>query len=107
MAQFDSMKLFALWLLTHEMADEEVKAAIKRGKDAEKSGADIDLYDALAAAIDEEKEKLKASLLSPTSNEAEDVSTNIQNLSYELREIQARLDVLESKIDQLLRKQNS
>jgi len=58
----DVMRLFALWMLTHEAADEEMKAAIRRGQAAglERMSSGPDAFvDGLAALVAEEKERLK------------------------------------------------
>lgn len=107
----DVMRFFAAWLLTHETADEGVKAAIRRGQEAglEGMGGGPDAFvDGLAAMIEEEKEKLKAELIArargeaPASEEGPDPA--IEELRFEVAALRGRLESIETKLDAIVRR---
>mgnify|MGYP001063155419 CR=1 FL=1 len=61
----DVMRFFAAWMLTHEVADEGLKAAVARGADEGPegmTGGPDAFVDGLAAMVAEEKERLKRDL---------------------------------------------
>lgn len=107
----DVMRFFAAWLLTHETADEGVKAAIRRGKEAglEGMGGGPDAFvDGLAAMIEEEKEKLKAELVARAKGEApaseEKPDPVIEELRFEVAALRGRLESIETKLDAIVRR---
>ncbi|MCX8007070.1 MAG: hypothetical protein N3B11_03030 [Coriobacteriia bacterium] len=107
----DVMRFFAAWLLTHETADEGVKAAIRRGQEAglEGMGGGPDAFvDGLAAMIEEEKEKLKAELVARARGEAASEEQRpdpaIEELRFEVSALRGRLESIESKLDAIVRR---
>jgi hypothetical protein len=101
------MRFMAAWALVHESADEGWKAAVERGSGASPDemaeGADA-FVDGLAAAIAEEKERLKAALaeggVEPAGDRAELLS-KMDDLSFEVGEMRGRLESLQASIDAL------
>lgn len=107
----DVMRFFALWQLTHEAADEGLKAAIRRGAEAGAegmSGGPDAFVDGLAAMVEVEKEKLKAELDARARGEveAEPAATDpaLDELRFEVAELRGRLDGIESLLEALNRK---
>lgn len=105
----DVMRFFAAWLLTHEAADEGVKAAIRRGEEAglEGMGGGPDAFvDGLAAMIAEEKEKLKAELIARARGEGEPVEKKtdpvLEEIHFEVGVLRARVEGLEAQLDAVL-----
>ncbi len=100
--------MMAAWALVHETADEGWKAAVARGEGHEpgKMAESADAFvDGLAAAIAEEKERLKRSLAEggtePPGSRA-DVSGKLDELRFEVGELRGRLEALQSSLDALL-----
>ncbi|GAB4290334.1 MAG: hypothetical protein Kow0067_16650 [Coriobacteriia bacterium] len=105
----DVMRFFAAWMLTHETADEGLKAAVERG---EKGGAEgmsggPDAFvDGLAAMVAEEKERLKAELEARARGEVPPVEEKrdpvLDEIRFEVGELRGRLDNLESMLESIL-----
>ncbi len=107
----DVLRFFAAWMLTHEAADEGLKAAIARGAEAglEGMGGGPDAFvDGLAAMVAEEKERLKAELIArargEAPSEAERPDPAIEELTFEVRELRGRLESIESALDAIRRR---
>lgn len=107
----DVMRFFAVWLLTHEAADEEIKAAIERGQasgpEGMTGGPDA-FVDGLAAMVAEEKEKLKRDLEARARGEEASIETRpdpaLEELRFQVAELRGRLDSIEALLERLLRK---
>jgi hypothetical protein len=107
----DVMRFFAAWMLTHEAADEGLKAAVERGDSGGPegmSGGPDAFVDGLAAMVAEEKEKLKAELEARARGEAPDsgdaTDPALEEIRFEVGEIRGRIDNLESMLETILRK---
>ncbi|MBN2847503.1 MAG: hypothetical protein JXP72_03515 [Coriobacteriia bacterium] len=107
----DVMRFFATWLFTHEAADEEIKAAIRRGMSGGAegmSGGPDAFVDGLAAMVEEEKEKLKADLAARARGEEvaseESADPALDEIRFEVAELRGRLDTMESLLETILRK---
>lgn len=107
----DVMRFFATWLFTHEAADEEMKAAIRRGMSGGPegmSGGPDAFVDGLAAMVEEEKEKLKRDLEARARGEEvaieEPSDPALDEIRYEVAELRGRLDTMESMLETILRK---
>lgn len=107
----DVMRFFAAWMLTHETADEGLKAAVERGVSGGPegmSGGPDAFVDGLAAMVAEEKERLKAELEArargdvPASDERSDPA--LEEIRFEVAEMRGRMDNLESMLETILRK---
>jgi hypothetical protein len=107
----DVMRFFAAWMLTHEVADEGLKAAVDRGAAAgpDGMGGGSDAFvDGLAAMVAEEKERLKAELAARARGEAPAMTERsdpaIHELKFEVAELRGRLDGIEGTLDAIARK---
>lgn len=107
----DVMRFFATWLFTHEAADEEMKAAIRRGMSAGPegmAGGPDAFVDGLAAMVEEEKEKLKADLAARARGEEVAIEQPsdpaLEEVRFEVAELRGRLDNIESLLETMLRK---
>jgi len=110
----DVMRFFAAWMLTHEVADEGLKAAVLRGDEggSEGMGGGPDAFvDGLAAMVAEEKEKLKRDLEARARGEEVAIESQpdpaLEELRFEVGELRGRLDNIESLLETLVRKSGS
>jgi hypothetical protein len=106
----DVMRFFAAWMLTHEVADEGLKAAVDRGESggAEGMAGGADAFvDGLAAMIAEEKEKLKRDLAARARGEEVAIEQPrdlaLDEVRFEVAELRGRLDNIESLLETLVR----
>lgn len=107
----DVMRFFAAWMLTHEAADEGLKAAVLRGDSAGPegmTGGPDAFVDGLAAMVAEEKEKLKRDLEARARGEEvaaqQQSDPELEEVRFEVAELRGRLDNIESLLESLLRK---
>ncbi len=107
----DVMRFFATWLFTHEAADEEMKAAIRRGMSSGPegmAGGPDAFVDGLAAMVEEEKEKLKRDLEARARGEEVSIEQPtdpaLDEVRFEVAELRGRLDNIESLLETMLRK---
>jgi len=107
----DVMRFFAAWMLTHEAADEGLKAAVARGESggAEGMGGGSDAFvDGLAAMVAEEKERLKRALEARARGEEptaeRDSDPVLEEIRFEVAELRGRLDSIEALLETLVRK---
>lgn len=107
----DVMRFFAAWMLTHEAADEGLKAAVLRGGSAGPegmTGGPDAFVDGLAAMVAEEKEKLKRDLEARARGEEVGIEKQsdpeLEEVRFEVAELRGRLDNIESLLESLLRK---
>ncbi len=107
----DVMRFFAAWMLTHEAADEGLKAAVLRGEQggAEGMAGGPDAFvDGLAAMVAEEKERLKRDLEARARGEEVAIEKQpdpaLEEVHFEVAELRGRLDNIESLLESLLRK---
>jgi hypothetical protein len=95
----DIMRFFALWMLTHEAADEGLKAAVRRGaaETAEGMSGGADAFvDGLASMVADEKERLKAELAAGTLRQEASDATKValEELRFEVASLRGRVDEL-------------
>lgn len=107
----DVMRFFAAWMLTHEVADEGLKAAVVRGDSGGPegmSGGPDAFVDGLAAMVAEEKERLKQALEARARGEEAPVERHsdpaLDEVRFEVAELRGRLDNIESLLETLVRK---
>lgn len=106
----DVMRFFAAWMLTHDTADEGLRAAIARGRaqgaQGMEGGPDA-FVDGLAAMVADEMDRLKAELASGAVAEkpdVEDVKLAVDELRFEVGELRGRLDRIDTAIEAVLAK---
>jgi hypothetical protein len=109
MATDDVMRFFALWMLTHEAADEGLKAAVQRGEDEGRegmTGGPDAFVDGLAAMVAEEKERLKAELAEGRVERPSEDEQRIalEELRFEVSEMRGRIDEFGGTLDTILAK---
>lgn len=97
MATDDVMRFFALWMLTHETADEGLKAAVARGEKTGPegmSGGPDAFVDGLAAMVEGEKERLKAELAAGTvaRPDSDEQRVALDELRFEVAALRGRMD---------------
>jgi hypothetical protein len=105
----DVMRFFALWMLTHETADEGLKAAVARGEEggpAGMEGGPDAFVDGLAAMVATEKEKMKAELAAGAVERPSEDEQKIalQELRFEVAEMRGRMDALTGTLETVLAK---
>ncbi len=107
----DVMRFFAAWMLTHEAADEGLKAAVERGAAGGAggmTGGPDAFVDGLAAMVAEEKERLKRDLEARARGEEVAIETRpdpaLEELRFEVAEMRGRLDNIESLLESISRK---
>ena len=107
----DFVRFLAAWALLHESADEGWKAAIARGRaqspgDAAQ-GPDA-FVDGLAALVEGEKERLKASLaqggdaLGGLVKADDGTAARLEEVKFEVAELRGRIESLQASIDALV-----
>lgn len=106
----DVMRFFAAWMLTHEAADEGLKAAVERGAAGGPegmSGGPDAFVDGLAAMVADEKERLKRDLEARARGEQTVVERApdpaLEELRFEVAELRGRLDGIEAALEAVLR----
>jgi len=103
----DVLRLFALWMLTHEAADEEMKAAVVRGQAAGPggmAGGPDAFMDGLAALVEEEKERLKREIAVGREDASRlAAGATLDDVRFEIAEVRGRLDAIEARLDALMR----
>jgi hypothetical protein len=105
----DPLRFLALWALLHDTADDAWTQAVARGRDVASSGRSPgpDAWtDALAAIVDEEKERLSRELLEGDRPEsAADLTAlqeTLERLTFEVSELRGRMESLQTSVDALL-----
>jgi len=103
MADFDPMKFFALWMFTHEQADDLMMESVERGKavagEGMSGGADA-FTDGFMAMVAEEKARLKEQIASGRADEvASEADERLDELKFEVAELRGRLDQMQTTLD--------
>lgn len=104
------MRFMAAWALVHETADEGWKAAVARGESDEPGsmeGGPEAFVDGLSAMIAAEKERLKVELASgeaSTPGTMAGVSTQLEELRFEVGEMRGRLESMQATLDAVARR---
>jgi hypothetical protein len=107
----DVMRFFAAWMLTHEAADEGLKAAVLRGEQGGAggmTGGPDAFVDGLAAMVAEEKENLKRDLEARARGEEVAIEKQpdpvLEDVRFEVAELRGRMDNIEALLESLVRK---
>jgi len=104
MAGFDPMEFFALWMFTHEEADELMREAVERGRTVSgegMSGGPDAFTDGFMAMVAAEKERLKERIASGGADVVgADVSDErFDEIKFEVAELRGRLDQMQRTLD--------
>jgi hypothetical protein len=103
MADFDPMKFFALWMFTHDQADDLMVQAIERGRSSSaegmSGGADA-FTDGFMAMVAEERARLKEQIAAGTAGKGEaPQDERLDEIRFEVAEVRGRLDRMETALD--------
>ena len=103
MADLDPMKFFALWMFTHEQADDLMVRSVERGKavagEGMSGGADA-FSDGFMAMVSEEKARLKEQIASGHAGEiADQGDEGLDEVKFEVAELRGRLDQMQTTLD--------
>lgn len=103
MADFDPMKFFALWMFTHDQADDLMVQSVARGKAVAgegMSGGPDAFTDGFMAMVAEEKARLKEQIASGHADEAADPGDEkLDEVRFEVGELRGRLDQMQTTLD--------
>ena len=103
MAGIDPMEFFALWMFTHEQADDLMVQAVERGKAGAgegMSGGPDAFTDGFMAMVAEEKARLKEQIASGHADEAAAPDAErFEEVRFEVAELRGRLDQMQTTLD--------
>ncbi len=103
MADFDPMKFFALWMFTHDQADDLMVQSVERGRTATAegmSGGPDAFTDGFMAMVAEEKARLKEQIASGgTDVQAGPMDERLDEIRFEVAEVRGRLDQMQAVLD--------
>jgi phage shock protein A len=103
MADFDPMKFFALWMFTHDQADDLMVQSVERGKAVAgegMSGGPDAFTDGFMAMVAEEKARLKDQIASGHADEVADPGDEkLEEVRFEVAELRGRLDQMQTTLD--------
>ena len=103
MADFDPMKFFALWMFTHDQADDLMIQSVARGKAVAgegMSGGPDAFTDGFMAMVAEEKARLKDQIASGHADDVADPGDEkLEEIRFEVAELRGRLDQMQTTLD--------
>jgi len=103
MAAFDPMKFFALWMFTHDQADDLMVQSVARGQAVAgegMSGGPDSFTDGFMAMVAEEKVRLKEQIATGGAGPAEDAGDErLDEVRFEVAELRGRLDQMQTTLD--------
>lgn len=103
MSKLDPMEFFALWMFTHDQADDLMVQAVERGKavaGAGMSGGPDAFTDGFMAMVAEEKERLKERIAAGTAEEPGDEGDErLDEVRFEVAALRGRLDQMQATLD--------
>jgi hypothetical protein len=103
MADLDPMKFFALWMFTHEQADDLMVQSVARGQQVAgegMSGGPDAFTDGFMAMVAAEKERLKEQLATGEREVTEDATDErFAEVRFEVGELRGRLDQMQRTLD--------
>jgi len=103
MADFDPMKFFALWMFTHDQADDLMIQSVARGKAVASegmSGGPDAFTDGFMAMVAEEKARLKDQIASGHADDVADPGDEkLEEVRFEVAELRGRLDQMQTTLD--------
>lgn len=105
MADFDPMKFFALWMFTHDQADDLMVEAVERGRALPgegMSGGPDAFTDGFMAMVAEEKARLKEQIASGKAGEAASPrDERLDEIRFEVAELRGAMDQMRTALDAL------
>jgi hypothetical protein len=103
MAEFDPMKFFALWMFTHDQADDLMVQSVERGRAVNvegMSGGPDAFTDGFMAMVAEEKARLKEQIASGNTDEAASPrDERLDEVCFQVAELRGRLDQTQVTLD--------
>jgi phage shock protein A len=103
MAEFDPMKFFALWMFTHEQADDLMVQSVARGSAVAgegMSGGPDAFTDGFMAMVAEEKARLKEQIATGGAGAPEGAADeHLAEVKFEVAELRGRLDQMQTTLD--------
>jgi len=103
MADFDPMKFFALWMFTHDQADDLMVQSVERGRGVAgegMSGGPDAFTDGFMAMVAEEKARLKEQIASGKADEAASPQDErLDEVRFEVAELRGRMDQMQTTLD--------
>jgi len=104
MAEFDPMQFFALWMFTHEMADDLMVESVERGSAVAgegMSGGPDSFTDGFMAMVAAEKAKLKERIATGGADSAASDGSDerFDEVKFEVSELRGRLDQMQRTLD--------
>jgi hypothetical protein len=104
MAEFDPMKFFALWMFTHDQADDLMVQSVARGNAVSgegMSGGPDAFTDGFMAMVAAEKARLKESIASGGADAAaaDESDDRFDEVKFEVAELRGRLDQMQRTLD--------
>lgn len=103
MAEFDPMKFFALWMFTHDQADDLMMQSVARGKAGGgegMSGGPDAFTDGFMAMVADEKARLKAQIATGDVGPSSDAGDErFDEVKFEVSELRGRLDQMQTTLD--------
>lgn len=105
MADFDPMQFFALWMFTHDQADDLMVQSVERGNagpgEGMAGGPDA-FTDGFMAMVAAEKERLKARIASGETGPAPGPTDQaLDEIRFEVSEVRGRLDQMQTALDSI------
>jgi len=103
MADFDPMKFFALWMFTHDQADDLMVQSVERGSavagEGMSGGADA-FTDGFMAMVAQEKARLKEQIASGKLDEAVNPQDEaLEEVRFEVAELRAAVQQMQTTLD--------
>jgi phage shock protein A len=103
MADFDPMKFFALWMFTHDQADDLMVQSVERGRagvgEGMSGGADA-FTDGFMAMVAEEKTRLREQIATGNAEEAvSPADERLEEVRFEVAELRGTLEQMRTTLD--------
>lgn len=102
MAGFDPMKFFALWMFTHDQADDLMVQSVERGRanTAEGMTGGPDAFtDGFMAMVAEERSRLKEQIASGTLADTAEGDERFDEVRFEVAELRGRFEQMQATLD--------
>ncbi|MDA3936717.1 MAG: hypothetical protein PF636_07650 [Actinomycetota bacterium] len=105
MADFDPVKFFALWMFTHDQADDLMVQSVERGSavagEGMSGGADA-FTDGFMAMVAKEKARIKEQIASGKIDEAVNPQDEaLEEIRFEVAELRGAMQQMQTTLDAL------